>query len=78
VSVLTCAHLLLPLATVANIDPTNMYERKEYPVTGSPDYNSLSAKQVDSNAMITLSRLKGANLTCSQRRVVCGQPMAAG
>jgi hypothetical protein len=46
----------------SNVKTTFKYDGKDYPVTGSPDFDALSAKQIDANTIESVQKRMGKDV----------------
>jgi hypothetical protein len=46
----------------SNVKTTFKYDGKDYPVTGSPDFDALSAKQIDANTVESVQKRMGKDV----------------
>ena len=53
----------------STVKTTFNYDGKDYPVTGSPDFDTISAKRIDANTIQTTEKLMGKPVGTTRRAV---------
>lgn len=53
----------------SNVKTTFKYDGKDYPVTGSPDFDALSAKRIDANTIESTQKRMGKDVGHTKRTV---------
>jgi hypothetical protein len=53
----------------STVKTTFKYDGKDYPVTGSPDFDALNAKRVDANTIESTQKRKGKDIGTTKRTV---------